>query len=238
MSLKLSDVMRMKEREKASKSGKLKEQSAAFAVALKLKDEKLKQEANLKEIAWRNEKNLEILRQKERQREEDERRTKAYFQMDKYNRKIPAQDSPVYFGDMVEKNSAWLPHGVGQFSLNDQVLMKGDFRHGDLVQGQVNWSDGSSWSGKLIDHKMDGIGVITDQNGVDREAMMRMNILVCFKDELHNGKQIEFEEQVFNVYPMYNRKPVATIIKHVQNWEFLCKFHDEVYPQDRRVRFI
>lgn len=68
--------------------------------------------------------------------------------------------------------------------------------------------------------------------------MLRIHFVRCCNDvaELHNGKQIEFEEQVFNIYPVYNRKPVATIIKNVRDWVFLCKFQDEVWPQDRNVR--
>lgn len=53
--------------------------------------------------------------------------------------------------------------------------------------------------------------------------------------ELQNGKQIEFEEQVFNIYPTKGRKPVATIVRNIRDWVFLCKFQDEVWPEDRKV---
>lgn len=182
MSFTLSDALKMREREKKSKEGKLKEKAAAYAASLKEKEAQRKIDAHLREQNIMAEKQLAELREKERKRIEDERKTKRYFEVDKFDRKIPVKGAPVYFGDMIEKCNAWLPHGHGQFSLNNEIMLKGDFNKGDFVSGEVKWSDGTLWEGNLLDHKMNGVGFITDIHGNKREAMMKSNILVCYKD--------------------------------------------------------
>ena len=182
MSFSLADALRMRERERNSKEGGLKEKAASYAAILKAKEAEKVRAEYTKEQEKVAQKHLEALREKERKREEDERNTRRYFQLDKYSRKIPAPDSPEYFGGMIEKNQAWLPHGKGQFSLNGQIILKGDFKQGDFTAGEVNWSDGTKWEGNLIDHKMDGVGVITTTSGTRRDALMRQDVLVCYKD--------------------------------------------------------
>lgn len=260
MALTLTGLLKIKERERLARDGSLRGAAQLYAASLKAKEEQKKKGEHLRQQELVQEKYLEEIRARERQREEDERRTKVYFQVDKYGRKIPAEDEPVYFGDMVEKFQAWVPHGSGQFSMHGEVMMKGEFKNGDFTQGIVHWADGSAWEGSLVDHKMNGVGFITDPLGNRKEAMMRKSVLVCFKDgefyfnidyaafnhfidysfcifaELFNGKQIEFGEQVFDVYPSLNRKPTATIIRNVKDWVFECKFHTDVWPQDRKVR--
>eukprot|EP00598_Pedospumella_elongata_P005778 CAMPEP_0184983224 /NCGR_PEP_ID=MMETSP1098-20130426/12522_1 /TAXON_ID=89044 /ORGANISM="Spumella elongata, Strain CCAP 955/1" /LENGTH=528 /DNA_ID=CAMNT_0027507031 /DNA_START=99 /DNA_END=1685 /DNA_ORIENTATION=+ len=235
MALSLSDVMKMRQREQLSKTGSMKAQAQEFAAILKAKEIQRQKEAHQLVLAKKAEKDLEVLRERERKREEDERKTKRYFSLDKYERKIPAPDEPVYFGDMKEKNHSWQAHGSGQFSLNGEVIMKGTFKEGDFVQGEVRWSDGTAWNGVLVNHKMNGIGVIIDADGNKQEALMRSNLLVCYKDELRGGIQIQFEEPMFNIYPTNSRKPTATILRHVRDWIYLCKFHTDVWPQDRQV---
>lgn len=182
MSFTLSDALKVRERERASKAGGLKEKADAYAAMLKAQEAQRKRDAYAQEQALIAQRNLELFREKERKRIEDERKTKRYFQVDKYGRKVPAEGAPVYFGDMIEKHQAWLPHGKGQFSMNGEVVMSGDFRQGDFVGGEIKWSDGTKWEGKLLDNKMDGTGFITSADGVRREAMMRDDVLVCYKD--------------------------------------------------------
>jgi hypothetical protein len=182
MSFSLADALRVREKERASKQGGIKEKAAEYAAVLRAKEAQQKRDAYVKEQALIAERNLEILREKERKRLEDERKTKRYFQVNKYGRKIPADGAPEYFGDMVEMFGAWLPHGKGQFSLNGEVIMKGEFRDGDFVEGEAKWSDGTKWEGKLVDRKMSGVGFATSADGVRREAMMREDVLVCYKD--------------------------------------------------------
>jgi hypothetical protein len=185
MSFTLGDALKARERERASKAGDLKKSAEAYAAVLKEQELQRKRNAHAQEQERLAEQNLEILRERERKRIEDERKTKRYFQVDKYGRKVPVEDAPVYFGDMIEKFDAWLPHGKGQFSLNETIIMKGDFNQGDFTGGEVKWSDGTYWEGKLVDHKMHGVGVITLADGVKKEAMMRANALVCYKEGIH-----------------------------------------------------
>lgn len=182
MALSLSDVMKMRQREQLSRTGSMKAQAQEYAAILKAKEIQRKKEAYQLELDKKAERDLEVLRERERKRLEDERRTKQYFSLDKYERKIPAPGEPIYFGDMKEKNHSWQAHGSGQFSLNGEIVMKGTFKDGDFVQGEVRWSDGTTWNGVLTDHKMNGIGVVTDADGNKQEALMRNNILVCYKD--------------------------------------------------------
>lgn len=185
MSFTLGDALKARERERASKAGDLKKSAEAYAAVLKEQELQRKRNAHAQEQERLAEQNLEILRERERKRIEDERKTKRYFQVDKYGRKVPVENAPVYFGDMIEKFDAWLPHGKGQFSLNETIIMKGDFNQGDFTGGEVKWSDGTYWEGKLVDHKMHGVGVITLADGVKKEAMMRANALVCYKEGIH-----------------------------------------------------
>lgn len=37
------------------------------------------------------------------------------------------------------------------------------------------------------------------------------------------------------IYPNLNYKPIATVIKHINNWKYLLKFHDEVWPESREI---
>lgn len=182
MSFTLMDALKVRERERSSKMGSLKQQADEFAALLKAQDAQRKRDAYMKEQVQVAERNLEALRAKERQRLEDERRTKWYFQMDKYGRKIPAARAPEYFGDTIEKYNAWIAHGKGQFSLDGEVTMKGEFRDGDLVDGVMKWSDGTVWEGKMVNRKMDGVGYFTSAVGERKEAMMRGNMLICYKD--------------------------------------------------------
>lgn len=185
MSFTLTDALNVRERERSSKKGGLKAEIMEFRALLKAQDAQRKRHAYLKEQALVTEQNLEALRAKERQRLEDERRTKWYFQVDKYGRKIPADRAPEYFGDTVEKYNAWVAHGRGQFSLDGETVLKGDFRDGDLVEGEVKWSDGTIWEGRMVNRQMDGVGVFTSADGLRKEAMMRGGMLICYKDGKH-----------------------------------------------------
>ena len=64
---------------------------------------------------------------------------------------------------------------------------------------------------------------------------MRDNNIICYKHQLTNGLQLQFLEQIQQIYPVLNRKPVATVIKHIKDWIYLLKFHDEVWPENREI---
>lgn len=203
MALTLTGVLKLKERERLARDGSLRSAAQLYAASLKEKEEQKKRDEYQRQQELIQEKFLEEIRERERKKEEDEKKTKVYFQVDKYGRKIPAQDEPVYFGDMVEKCQAWLPHGPGQFSINGEVMMKGEFKNGDFTQGTVNWRDGSIWEGGLVDHKMNGVGFVTDSFGTRKEAMMRKSVLVCYKDGrlwICRTRTVTFADTVLNLF--------------------------------------
>jgi hypothetical protein len=216
MSFTLGDALKARERERASKAGDLKKSAEAYAAVLKEQELQRRRNAHAQEQERLAEQNLEILRERERKRIEDERKTKRYFQVDKYGRKVPVEDAPVYFGDMIEKCDAWLPHGKGQFSLNETIILKGDFNQGDFTGGEVKWSDGTYWEGKLVDHKMHGVGVITLADGVKKEAMMRANVLVCYKE----GTYTSLSDHSHVAFPA----PVRSIFVHAFSFFCSCLF--------------
>lgn len=187
MALSLSDVMKMRQREQASKNGSMKAQAQEYAAALRAQEVQRKKDAHQLILNKKAEKDLEALRERERQRIEEERKTKQYFTLDKYDRKIPAPGEPIYVGDAKERFSAWQAHGPGKFMLNGELMMKGAFKDGDFVDGEIHWSDGTSWNGVLVDHKMNGIGVVTDANGTKQEALMKSNVVVCYRDGKSNS---------------------------------------------------
>lgn len=182
MALTLTGILKIKERERLARDGSLRGAAQMYAASLREKEEQKKKDEYQRQQQLIQDKYMEGIRARERQALEDERNTKRYFQVDKYGRKIPAPDEPVFFGQMIEKSQAWLPHGPGQFSINGEVVMKGEFKNGDFTQGTVHWGDGSVWEGGLVDHKMNGVGFVTDPLGERKEAMMRRSVLVCYKD--------------------------------------------------------
>lgn len=171
----------------------------------------------------------------EKKRAEDERKTKAYFEFNKYDRRIAMEGGPVYFGDFTTKSTAWFPHGKGTFTVFGSEVLNGRFVKGDFVDGIVRFSDGDTWNGHVEHHHMHGVGLLTTQDGTQQEVIARDNEIVCYKSELTNGLHIQFHEQFSNIYPALNRKPVATVLKHVREWVYLLKFHDEVWPEDREI---
>ena len=60
---------------------------------------------------------------------------------------MPPEGNPIYFGDYVEAKGAWVPHGQGQMLLNDEVVLEGNFQHGQVVGSNSKYvhSDGSIW---------------------------------------------------------------------------------------------
>lgn len=52
-----------------------------------------------------------------------EKKTKTYFIIDKFNRQVPPEKNPVYFGEHKKMRDAWVPHGVGQMLLDNEVII-------------------------------------------------------------------------------------------------------------------
>ena len=141
---------------------------------------------------------LAAFKEGERLKEEKERKTKRFFDINAYNRRITPNDAPVYYGDFNAskglKTKAWIPHGHGQFLLNDEVKIDGEYVNGVLTGvGTINWVDGISWHGDIVNNMMHGGGVVTFPSGTQKEAMAYENRIEFFKDELVCGKQVEFQ---------------------------------------------
>lgn len=50
------------------------------------------------------------------------------------------------------------------------------------------------------------------------------------------GRQVEFPLPIFDVYPSANtRSPRGVIVEKVKDWQFVIRFHDEVWPKQRIV---
>ena len=97
----------------------------------------------------------ELLEQKQRQfeRDEKERKTKSYYDIDKFNRRIAPKDQLTYYGEYQNTKGAWVPHGPGQYLVNDEeVQREGTFINGELWgQGRYVHADGSIWWVRRID---------------------------------------------------------------------------------------
>ena len=70
-----------------------------------------------------------------------------------------------------------------------------------------------------------------------REALARSNHILCFKDELQDGKQVEIHDPKTRLVSFYYGKPRANIVRHVENWRYLIRFHDQLVPRERELDF-
>lgn len=140
-----------------------------------------RREENLKyEEQQRKQRELDLqrLREQKRKEEEKEAKTKRFFEVNRFNRRIAAPNEPVFFGDFESKYVAWRPHGQGEFSMNGAPILKGTFTHGDYVFGEITWENGQVWRGRVRNNCMQGPGTLT--NGSDcAHVIMRDNVVVC-----------------------------------------------------------
>lgn len=96
---------------------------------------------------------------------EKEKKTKPYFVVDKFNRQVPPEQSPVYFGEYKRTKDSWLPHGSGQMLLDDEVHTDGTYVNG-LLWGQAKYVErnGSVWEGTFYEGQMHGTGFYTEND--------------------------------------------------------------------------
>ena len=164
----LSEALVLKAKERAEKEKHARLNAEKLQLEMKMKAEKKRQERLLKEQRLLDEEKLRAQREEERLRKEREAKTQNYFVINQYNRKVPAPDEPVYYGDMVKKFGSWVPHGKGQFSLNEKVKMEGDYYKGDFMSGTIHYENGYSWNGLVLDYKMHGVGVVTKHTLIEK----------------------------------------------------------------------
>ncbi len=207
----------------------------------KVEEERMKREAEEKFLRENEHLRVEMERKKF---EESEiiRKTKSYYKVNIYNnaQKESIAMNPTYFGEYItdKKQDAWIPHGPGKFIYGDEVIKEGIYSHGDLhSKGLQVFEDDSRWEGEFKQGYMHGVGFYTaSKGGEKREALARDNHIVCYKDEITEGIQVEFEDPTMFVVTN-NRKPRATVMFLVRNWKYRCHFHDEIRPRERDVVF-
>ena len=154
-------------------------------------------------------------------------KTKEYFEFNKFGRKKDPEGYPSYFGYHVGKNGAWRPEGEGAMYYEGKKVFEGHYlnglEHGDGWQGK--------WKGGFQTGRVHGVG---EYDG--KEALVRKNIVLCLKEELINGKCIQFNDPSMRQYNK-DRQPQATILYHIDNWRYKMRFHDDSDPLVREVDF-
>jgi hypothetical protein len=265
---------------------------------LKEREEQRKQHEILEHR--RKELELQKLRQLEAWKQEQELKTKRYFQHNQFHRKVPVEGNPYYKGDIEASYSGWMPHGNGAFFIEDESVMDGVYNHGEFLRGKVVWKHGYIWEGQLWKNLIHGMGVLTKSRIIEKkeiednseeefrvvQAKRRLNFnkrfaqiqdkennsgassdcestkskeefegedtdpkqyipreavaykgeIVCFRDQLQDGLQIEFQEPIMLNYKTIDGfLPRVTLLKHVEDWKYLCRFHQETWPRERIV---
>eukprot|EP01041_Mallomonas_annulata_P000515 gene515-990_t len=187
-------------------------------------------------IKLKHQKDEEERLEKERIAQENETKikTKKYFEFSRYERKIDDKDSTLYYGDSIGAKGAWLPHGQGTYTLGDDIRYEGSFRKG-FPHGQCNFiqENGLKWSGNFINGNMDGIGVLTYKNGEEREILMRKNKIICDRNEIEIGKEVEINDADDMLSTGQYRLNVI-VLRHVKNWTFFCRFQQEIHPREKQ----
>lgn len=233
-----------KERDKAAEDAR--ERARQKAAYLKLREDRQREkEEELARILA----NAEV----ERQRLAEEERlriiahkTKEYYSVDKFSGAlIPLPGEPKYFGDWVgterilNKPPAWTPQGEGEFSINQVVQLQGNWEKGVLHGNGMAMFEEShmKWEGEFKMGKIHGVGFLTDlKTGVRKEALARNDIILCFKDELQDGKQIEINDAKLRIVGETPNARV-TILSHVKNWLYRVRYQDQLQPRDCNLDF-
>ena len=239
--MSIAERLAAKEKERAKKLEALATVVDAKAELQRKKDEKRRQEED-REAALRAQAESDAAYQLELAREaEIKRKTKDYWKLDHLNERVLlAPHFPGYYGEHLGDRGAWVPHGKGEFRHKHEVILEGTFRkgiiHGD---GVLRLENGCIWEGEFKNGKIHGVGFWTNEKGVKREAVARNHVVICYKDELLDGKQVEIDDPTLRMVapPLTGNKILATIMFHVRGWKYRCRFHEEVRPRERDVVF-
>lgn len=147
---------------------------------------------------------------------EIEVKTHKFFRLNKYGKGI--MTGVVYFGDTINVNDAWVPHGFGEYKVNGEVLYEGDFSRGKMHgKGIYLFANGNIWRGTFRFDELHGVGMLEEadsnesfhandngnenKNGGDdskgdrlspKECIFYKNKRICFTDELLPGVHIIF----------------------------------------------
>ena len=237
----ISRKLARQQAERAKKDEERRKDAIAKAEAYRKKEEaRLKAEEEAK--FWAQNEALRLKKEKEeREKREIERKTKVYYKLGKYdNERIAIPLNPTFCGEHIadERNQAWVPHGPGEFRIDDEPITKGTYKKGFLHgAGHQVFDDDVKWEGEFKRGFMEGVGNYTGEKGAKpREAVARNGIIMCFKDELQQGVQVEFDDPTLFVITQ-NRRPKASIMHHVRGWKYKVHWHDEIKPRERDVVF-
>jgi len=134
--------------------------------------------------------------------------------------------------------------------MNHEVFLEGTFKFGRIHgQGVLRLEDGRMWEGEFKNGKIHGVGLVVEQvpgpEGshvlTKREAIARNHVVICHKDELVEGVQVELNDPTLALglvgQPMSCNKVYASVMFHVRGWKYRCRFHEEVKPRERDVEF-
>lgn len=239
--MSLADKLRARDKEAAKKLVSLAENAAGKAELQRERaDAKRREETKLQKLrdqAGSDAAYQEVLYQEA----ELKRKTIDYWSLDHQNeRALLAPNFPSYFGDNYGDRGAWVPHGPGQFLFKHQVVLEGTFKDGVIHgNGILRLEDGRMWEGEFKDGKIHGVGVVTDMSGKPREALARDHSIICYKEELQDGKQVEMHDATMCVSAQLglSGKIYASVMYHVKDWKYRCRFHEQVKPRERDVIF-
>ena len=101
---------------------------------------------------------------------------------------------------------------------------------GHLENGNI------SGQGKFLYHTNDNDKKV--ETGIDNldddsnEVLCRNNAVVCTKDDLMIGRQIELSDFSLQVY---GETKCVFIIKHIKDWIYRIRYYDDVKPRERNV---
>jgi hypothetical protein len=237
----ISRKLARQQAERAKKDEERRKDAIAKAEAYRKREEaRIKAEEEAK--FWReNEALRKKMEEEERIKREIERKTKVYYKLGNYdNERIDIPLNPTFFGEHIsdERNQAWIPHGEGEFRVDDVPITKGVYHKGFLQgAGHQLFDDGQKWEGEFKRSYMHGVGMYTgDKESKPREALARDGVIMCFKDELQQGMQVEFDDPTLFVVTN-TRRPRASIMCHVRGWKYKVHWHDEIKPRERDLVF-
>ena len=176
------------------------------------------------------------------------RKTKDYWKLDHLGERVLLPPHfPSYFGEHIDGGrGSWVPHGRGQFLFDHRVFLEGEFQRGKIHgNGVLRLDDGRMWEGEFKNGRIHGVGSITEPGSdgamVKREAIARNHIIICHKDELKDGVQVELQDPTIALglvgQPLSCNKVYASVMYHVRGWKYRCRFHEEVQPRERDVEF-
>jgi hypothetical protein len=160
-------------------------------------------------------------------------RTREFFYLNFLRQQKPVKGDPTYIGDIHDVHGAWRPTGEGEFHMNEEIVYKGKFDNKGIMHGTGYYEffrDGQRWTrweGHFDKGRIHGLGRLISEDGkVSKDALARDNVIVCFKEDLVDGRQVEFHNLKVAV-GLDDERPRATIIRHVKGWRYWIRFHDE-----------